>query len=138
MKKKETKAKKGRHTTLDEEKDIVILDMKNTPLDYNLKVIESYMAAAKASSIVVGIELGKMYGFIASKTNSIEDAEVLIDTLDRLLNIHTEAGTYNGLKKIVPFKFKKISRKERSNMIQELKKGFVKPKKKPEVPIYSG
>lgn len=138
MKKNGKKIKKVCRTISDKEKDIVILDMKKTPLDYNLKVIEVYMAAAKANSIVVGIELGKMYGFIASTAKSIEDAEVLIDTLDRLLNMHTEAGTYNGMKKIVPFKFKKISRKERSDMIQEIKKGFIKPKVKLEIPAYSG
>lgn len=138
MKKKEKKTKKEYRPISDKSKDIVILDMKKTPIDYNLRVVESYMAAAKANSMVVGIELGKIYGFIAAKTSSVEEAEILIDTVDRLLNIHTEAGTYNGMKKIVPFKFKKISKKERSDLIQELKKGFVKPKKKPEVPIYSG
>lgn len=136
------KQKKIRHTILakDKEKNIVILDMKKTPTDYNYKVLDMYMNAAKASTILVGMEIGKLYGFIASKASNIEEADLLIDLLDRVLNIHMEAGTYNGLKKTIPFKFKTISNTERLNMIQNLKdfkKGLL-TKKKAIPPAYSG
>lgn len=136
------KRKKKYHTTLDKKskksniKNIVIFDMKKTPLDYNIKVVEMYMRVAQANPMLIGVEIGKLYGFITARAKSMEEAEVLIELLDRILNIHTEAGTYNGLKKIVPFKFKAISKKERFDTIQEMK-ALLKPKKA-ETPIYTG
>ena len=120
----------------DNKKDIVIFDMKKTPLDYNVKVVEMYMRMAQANPMLVGVEIGKLYGFITARAKSLEEADVLIDLLDRILNIHTEAGTYNGFKKVIPFKFKTISRKERFDSIQEMK-ALLKPKKA-ETPIYTG
>lgn len=101
-------------------KDIVVFDSKLK--NYNIKILEEYFKVAKINPIGFGRELGEMIGFIKDKSRDIMEAKDLLDMLNRLIDTYVEAGTYNGSKNIVPFKFKKINEEERQSMIKEYKK----------------
>lgn len=135
-KKKKNKETKKTERVKDR-KEILMFDAVS-PNTYNFQAVESYLNATQVNPMLIGVQLGKLYGFIEARALDFQHAEEIKSSLNNILNIYIEAGTFNGVKKIVPFKFRYISENERKQIVEDFKRTLKIKKQKNTTSTYMG
>lgn len=127
--KKNTKSNDGK---------FVVFDLKSSPQDYNMQVLTNYAKAIGVDPMVIGVELGELHNHMMVACRTPEQEARMISLWNRILDFYVEAGTWNGSKKTVKFKFTTMTKSERDELEKEIINETVKRIKKPKKPSYSG
>lgn len=129
-----------KNTTEDNKKDnkkCVVFDINFGPKDYNMQVLTKYANESGVDPIIIGIEMGELHSHMISSCKSPEQEARIIGLWNRLLDFYIEAGTWNGSKKAVKFRFRNMTEMARNELEKEIIKVSTENKKR-KSPSYSG
>lgn len=120
-------------------KKCAVFDINFGPQDYNMQVLTKYAKESGVDPIIIGIEMGELHSHMISSCKSPEQEARIIGLWNRLLDFYIEAGTWNGAKKVVKFRFKSMTEIEKDELEKNIiKVATEKINKKHKSPSYSG